>query len=119
MDCLPQIHTVAIHARSGFESLTPGIGMLCRTGTFTTGLGIIRNSEKYVSNYAFVGWQPIKLLGFDAGAIAGLIDGYSYNNRGIGPLAAISIRHSNTYFTVIPKVKGVSEFAIGVSFTIK
>jgi len=119
MDCLPQIHTVAIHATSGFEAITPGLGVLCRTDVFLTGLGVIRNSEKHMSNYAFVGWQPIRLLGFDVGAIAGLVDGYSYNNRKVGPLAAVSVRYDNTYFTIIPKVKGVSEFAIGVSFTFK
>jgi hypothetical protein len=92
MDCLPHILAIALHSQGGFNTAVPGLGLFCRADSVIAGAGAYANSEKSVerkvSQYAFGGWQPFKLGDLRAGAMVGLVNGYSYNSGKTIPMAA-------------------------------
>ena len=65
MLCLPHILALALHSQGGFNTFVPGAGLFCRDDAYIAGAGAYANSEKAVerkvSQYAFGGWQPLKL----------------------------------------------------------
>ena len=115
MDCLPHIHLVAIHAEPGYRSETPGIGALCRKGTFLAGGGAYRNSVHRDTAYIAGGWQPLELGRVRVGAIVGVATGY--RDYPI-PLAAAFVSVWNVHFTMLPSVPGATPATLGISFTL-
>lgn len=117
MDCLPQIHTIAIHAEAGFRSAVPGIGVLCREREYLTGAGVYSNSIGKPSAYAIAGWQ--RKVGDDlrVGFVVGAASGYRPHAIAVG---ALMVSYNNLHFTVIPKIKGkgATPWTVGVSFTL-
>lgn len=126
MECLPHIHTVAIHAEAGYHSVTPGIGVFCRENNLVLGTGIYANSEKTISRlyskYAFVGYQPFTLNTVKIGGIIGVVNNYKQYNYGWGPLAAFVIStpvsFGETHITYIPKT-GYNPTTIQLSFSVR
>ena len=143
MNCLPHILVLALHSQPGFNTVVPGAGAFCRHGAYVAGAGAYANSEKAVerkvSQYAFVGWQPIeyKPLGLRTGLMAGAVNGYSYNSGRTLPMAA-SITSLDTavlpdwvllkpvksiakelHLTVIPPVRNVTPAVAQFSFTLR
>ncbi len=129
MDCLPHILAIALHSQGGFNTVVPGLGLFCRADSFIAGAGAYANSEKAVerkvSQYAFVGWQPLKLGDLRAGAMAGLVNGYSYNSGRTLPMAAAVLSYplprpfAEAHLTVIPPVPGVTPAVAQFSFTLR
>ena len=129
MDCLPHILAIALHSQGGFNTAVPGLGLFCRADSFIAGAGAYANSEKAVerkvSQYAFVGWQPFKLGDLRAGAMVGLVNGYSYNSGRTLPMAAAVLSYplprpfAEAHLTVIPPVRGVTPAVAQLSFTLR
>lgn len=129
MSCLPHILAIALHSQGGFNTAVPGLGLFCRADSFIAGAGAYANSEKAVerkvSQYAFVGWQPLKLGDLRAGAMAGLVNGYSYNSGRTLPMAAAVLSYplprpfAEAHLTVIPPVRGVTPAVAQLSFTLR
>lgn len=53
------------------------------------GLGLYRNSNWRESRYAVYRWTPWNAGNVRLGAIVGVVDGYAFNNGGIGPAAGL------------------------------
>lgn len=132
MDCLPHILALALHSQGGFNTVVPGAGIFCRHGAgdaWIAGAGAYANSEKAVerkvSQYAFGGWQPFKLGDLRAGAMVGLVNGYSYNSGKTIPMAAAVLSYplprpfAEAHLTVIPPVRGVTPAVAQLSFTLR
>lgn len=129
MDCLPHILAIALHSQGGFNTAVPGLGLFCRADSFIAGAGAYANSEKAVerkvSQYAFGGWQPLKLGDLRAGAMVGLVNGYSYNSGKTIPMAAAVLSYplprpfAEAHLTVIPPVRGVTPAVAQLSFTLR
>jgi hypothetical protein len=129
MDCLPHILAIALHSQGGFNTAVPGLGLFCRADSVIAGAGAYANSEKSVerkvSQYAFGGWQPFKLGDLRAGAMVGLVNGYSYNSGKTIPMAAAVLSYplprpfAEAHLTVIPPVRGVTPAVAQLSFTLR
>ena len=119
MECLPQIHTIAIHAEEGFRAVVPGIGIFCREDNSVAGVGVYSNSIGKRSNYAIVGNQPWNLKGIRIGGILGIVDGYQLNNGGMVPMAAAAISWGDINFTVIPPVQNNNPLTVQISFNVR
>lgn len=129
MDCLPHILAIALHSQGGFNTAVPGFGLFCRADSVIAGAGAYANSEKAVerkvSQYAFGGWQPLKLGNLRAGAMVGLVNGYSYNSGKTIPMAAAVLSYplprpfAEAHLTVIPPVRGVTPAVAQLSFTLR
>jgi hypothetical protein len=129
MDCLPHILAIALHSQGGFNTAVPGLGLFCRADSVIAGAGAYANSEKSVerkvSQYAFGGWQPFKLGDLRAGAMVGLVNGYSYNSGKTIPMAAAVLSYplprpfAEAHLTVIPPVRGVTPAVGQLSFTLR
>jgi len=123
MDCLPQLHTIAIHAEAGYQPDVPGLGVFCRDEDLAYGLGRYKNSIGAVSNYFAVGFQPWRMGALRYGFIGGAVNGYSFNDGGYMPMAAglISFPQSwgEAHLIVIPLITGVTPLTIQLSFTMK
>jgi hypothetical protein len=115
MDCLPQVHVVAIHAEHGYRSEIPGLGALCRKGDFLAGAGAYRNSLGKSTAYIAGGWQPLTYGSVRAGVIVGLATGYRPHPV---PMAAAFVSVWHVHFTLIPKVEGKTPATAGISFTV-
>jgi hypothetical protein len=129
MDCLPHILAIALHSQSGFNTAVPGLGLFCRADSVIAGAGAYANSERAVerkvSQYAFGGWQPLKLGDLRAGGMVGLVNGYSYNSGRTLPMAAAVLSYplprpfAEAHLTVIPPVRGVTPAVAQLSFTLR
>lgn len=126
MECLPHVHTVAIHAEAGYHAVTPGIGVFCRENGLVLGTGIYANSEKHTprlySKYVFVGYQPIKITTIRLGGIVGVVNNYKQYNYGWGLLAAFVISKpmsfGEAHITYIPKTT-YNTTTIQLSFSVR
>lgn len=117
MDCLPQIHAVAIHAQAGYETVTPGIGVLCRSDQdWLLGTGVVRNSQGSRSLYAMGGWQPLRVGPLKVGAVIGAVNGYSAYKGGFGPMGGVFATYRHMHLLWIPPTPK-SAAALAVSFT--
>lgn len=113
MDCMPQVHVAAIHAKSGYETFTPGIGALCR-GDWITGAGVYRNSYRDPAAYAVIGKQPWSIGPVKIGAVFGGAVGYE---DAVTPLVASFVSYGNIHFTVAPSFKKMAPAVVAISFT--
>lgn len=123
IDCLPQIHTIAIHAGPGFQPNVPGVGILCREDDFLGGAGRYKNSIGQMSNYLGVGYQPWRIGEFRVGGVGGVTDGYRLNNGGFIPMAAgmisMPLSWGEAHLIVIPMISGVTPLTFQFNFTVK
>lgn len=125
--CAPHINAFAIHQEGGYENTTPGLGVMCRSDTLLAGAGRYRNSVAQWSNYAAVGWQPLRLGQLRAGAFAGVVNGYPYKNGAYFPFGGLIASHpwqfdkmrGEIHLTFIPKVQNISPATLGVSYTVR
>jgi hypothetical protein len=117
MDCLPQLHVAAIHAESGYNTATPGIGVLCADGNYILGAGMFRNSISKKSSYAIGGKYLGTINGIQYGLIGGVINGY--NNGKVLPLGGFVASYKQMHLLFTPPVSGQSPALVEVSFTIK
>ena len=121
MDCLPHIHTVAIHAEPGFRSVVPGIGVLCRKNDLLLGAGRYFNSVGRPSNYLITGYQPWHIGSVRFGAVAGVDDGYPFRDGHVIPLAAavmsIPLSWGDAHVLILPTVGKTSPLTFQLSFT--
>ena len=113
MDCLPQLHVAAIHAEAGFNSFTPGLGVLCRKKDYLAGAGVYHNSIRKTSAYAIIGWQPWEVAGVKFGVVVGVATGYY---QPIMPMAAGAISYRGVNLLLIPRVQGVTPATLALSF---
>jgi len=83
MDCMPQIHTVAIHAEAGYNTSVPGLGVLCVTDSKENfvGAGSYRNSIGNASDYAVAGTYIFTISEIRYGIVGGLVTGYPDASR--------------------------------------
>ena len=109
MDCLPQLDIAAIHAEAGYNSVVPGIGILCENDKLILAAGRFHNSVNTMSNYAVAGTYLGQVGKIHYGVIGGVIDGYSNANNGyIIPMAAgvvtIPMTGYELHTTIVPPV---------------
>lgn len=121
IDCAPQIHIAAYHAQAGYNSDTPGIGLLCPIATDTrAAVGTYRNSLGGQSAYAAAVWQPLRLGPLRVGAMAGMATGY---RREFTPMAALAIsvpvRTLELHLLAVPAVSNASPATAAMSVSFK
>lgn len=121
IDCAPQIHVAAIHAKAGYNGDTPGIGLLCPIANNTSlAVGTYRNSLSMQSNYAAAVWQPLHLGPLRVGALAGVVTGY---RRDFTPMAALAVsvpvRAIELHLVAVPAVSNASPATAALSFSFK
>jgi len=75
-------------------------------------VGQYKNSIYKTSHYAYFDYEPLKMGPVRAGALAGVVDGYYFNNGGfipmVAPTASIEGKHLGVSAFYIPPMKNVS-----------
>jgi hypothetical protein len=108
MDCLPQLHVAAIHAEPGYNSVVPGLAILCKEDNVLLSTGIYQNSIGKRSNYIVGGQYLGSINKIRYGYIAGIVDGYAVNDGNAIPMAAaivsIPLDNMQIHLTFIPPV---------------
>jgi hypothetical protein len=117
MDCLPQIHVAAIHAEAGYNTATPGIGVLCSDGVYLLGAGVYRNSVSKHSNYAIGGKYMGHINGVSYGLVGGMVDGYAARDGHFIPLAGVVLTYKQLHLMLVPAVPSQSPALVEISFT--
>ncbi len=119
MDCLPQLHTIAIHAEDGYRAAVPGLGILCKQKSNIAGIGFYQNSIGRQSEYLFAGRYLWRYKSASIGLIGGAVTGYwdSKPSPLGGLVASISTRHGGVHFIGAPTVKNLTPAFVQVSFT--
>lgn len=122
LTCALLIHALAIHFEPGYRSDTLGAGIVCEEDDVLYAAGGFRNSEGKRSLYAVAGWQPLHLQSVRIGVVAGLINGYTYQDGKPFAMAAAVVSASlwdgaKLRIMAVPPVPGVSTGAVqfGVS----
>ncbi len=120
-DCSPQFHVAAYHAKAGYNSETPGLGVLCNTSADTRiAAGAYQNSIGRQSIYATAVWQPVSFRAIRFGAMAGLVTGYKSVEI---PFAAFVISAPfgpiEAHAAVIPEAPGVGPATAELSFSFR
>jgi hypothetical protein len=122
--CGLNVHVAAWHNEPGFESVTPGIGVVCDTKwtDVRAAGGVFRNSIGRTSVYVGGSWQPLHLGPVRAGVFGGVITGYP--RAAVMPMAAglVSVRVAprvDAHITVLPTVKGTTPLTVAVSVEYK
>ncbi len=130
MDCLPQIHTIAIHAEAGYRSVVPGIGILCESGTVMGSVGGYSNSIGRVSDYAVVGKYFFERASIRFGVFTGLSTGYDKDINGdpssqLTPMMGMMISKELNWgpvhalnLVLVPQVNGLTPAFVQFNFTI-
>lgn len=117
MDCLPQVHTIAIHAPyiHPLRTFVPGLGVLCHTGDYLAGAGAYSNSDGRLSTYAMGGWQPWQPINdLKVGLFGGAVTGYG---RPVNPLGGAFISYKHLHLTLVPPVRNMTPLLGQFSFT--
>jgi hypothetical protein len=117
MDCLPQLHVAAIHAEAGYNTATPGIGVLCSDGVYMLGAGVYRNSVSKHSNYAIGGKYLGRINSVTYGIVGGMVDGYAARNGHFIPLAGVVLTYKQLHLMLVPPVHKQSPALVEFSFT--
>ena len=110
MDCHAQIHMAALHAEPGYNSVVPGLGMLCYNPELNllTAVGAYQNSVGKQTNYIVGGRYLGAIDGVRYGYIAGFVDGYPVGAGKPIPMAAgivsIPLQGGELHLTLIPPV---------------
>lgn len=104
MDCLPQLHVAAYHARPGYNNDTPGIGVLCALAPKVDfGVGTYYNSVRKQSTYIGLAWQPYSVGPVSFGVMGGAVTGYSSYPRILGAaVASVPAGPLILHFTAVP-----------------
>lgn len=117
--CGLHVHAAALHSEPGFESMTPGLGVVCdtRIEDVRVAAGAFRNSIRKNSVYAGAAWQPLRLGPAHVGVFGGAITGY---NRGVMPMAAGIVSmyltpRTQFHMIIIPTVKGLTPATLALS----
>lgn len=117
--CGVNVHLGAWHSEPGFESSTPGLGLVCDTRFEDTraAAGVFRNSLRRTSVYVGAAWEPLRYGPLQLGIFGGLITGY---REGPIPMAAGLVSwhispKTDAHFTVLPSVKGLTPVTIALS----
>ncbi len=126
MDCLPQIHMVAIHSEPGYRSLVPGVGLLCEKDSYILGGGQYSNSIGRMSAYVMVGKYLFEYDSTRIGAIAGGVTGYDTGTpMGSAPLAGMTLTkevHWGPIHSInallVPKVQGLTPAFVQFNLTL-
>ena len=127
MDCAPQIHVAAYHAKAqdqygnDYNGDTPGIGVLCPIANNTRfAAGTYFNSFRRQSNYAAVVWQPFDIGGVKVGVLAGAVSGYkSYAIPLAAAAATLPVGQFELHLTLIPEANtspATAEFSFSFKF---
>jgi len=125
IDCLPQIHMVAIHATPGYQDTVPGFAALCEYDRYLAGVGTYKNSIGRVSEYAMVGAYAFQYEKFRVGAIAGVVNGYRDDN-GVSPLGGVITSYKLNWHGIdslntllVPPVQGLTPAFIQFNITLE
>lgn len=121
MDCGIQVHAVAWHSRPGYESVTPGLGVLCRDGDSLLAAAVYRNSVARQSAYVGIGWQPWRIGPARVGLFGGYVTGY---RKIIGPgqafgagLVSFPASWGETHVQIIPPGRRDGPWAVAVGWS--
>lgn len=114
--CGALLQLFSLHQDTAMNDHTPGAGVECQGGAFVAAAGAYRNSENQTSAYAAAGGLADLGAGFRAGAVAGVVTGYSYADGGAMPMAAGVVTWDAGPFEVqafiVPHVEGVTHAAV-------
>jgi hypothetical protein len=122
MDCLPQIHTVAIHAEAGYNTVVPGLGILCAKDDYFAGAGVYKNSISKTSVYAQAGMYLLNTPYVKFGFLAGVVTGYPLHPvipMGGGVVTVGTGGTRAVHLLLVPKVSNVAPAFVQLSYTFK
>lgn len=85
--CSLLLHLASMHSEPGYNTLTPGAGVVCESGHVIAAAGAYRNSIGKGSAYAVAGLEFLAIGKSTVGAVAGAVTGYGPEVR---PLAALT-----------------------------
>ena len=117
--CALNVHVASYHNEPGFNTMTPGLGVLCETSyeDVRAGAGFYRNSIDHTSVYVGAAWQPLHLGPVRLGAFAGLITGYQHKVDGFAAaVGSLPVTQRTTlHLIAIPSVKGTNPLTVSLS----
>lgn len=118
-NCGLHVHVAAYHSEPGFNTATPGVGVICDTRfeDVRAGMGVFRNSIGRPSVYVGAAWQPLRLGSARIGVFGGAITGYrDYPLPMAAGLASLPLADKTVlHLTVLPSVKGLTPATVAFS----
>lgn len=117
--CSVNLHVAALHGESGYETMTPGVGLLCDTpyADVRGSVGFFSNSLGHMSGYVGAAWQPWEVKGVRLGFFGGAINGYGH---GLMPMAAALVSFDLTpqhavNLIVLPAIRGKTPLTLALT----
>lgn len=107
----PGFYSYHFDRDEGLDDTNPGIGAEYRFSTVASAtVGRFRNSDREISNYAGVYYQPFSLGPMRLGAVVGAFNGYPHMRDGgwfpaLIPVVSVEYERVGVNFAIVPKYK--------------
>ncbi|QGZ37741.1 hypothetical protein IP92_02903 [Pseudoduganella flava] len=121
----PGFYSYHFDRNDGLDDTNPGIGAEYRFSTVAAAtVGRFHNSDRAISNYAGIYYQPISLGPLRIGAVVGGFDGYPKMRNGGWFLAAIPVvsveyERVGVNFAIVPSYKDRLHGALAIQLKFK
>ncbi|GGY40423.1 hypothetical protein [Pseudoduganella albidiflava] len=121
----PGFYSYHFDRGEGLDDTNPGIGAEYRFSTVASATaGRFRNSDRAISNYAGIYYQPFSLGPFRLGAVVGAFDGYPKHRDGgwfpaLIPVVSVEYQRVGVNFAIVPSYKDRLHGALTIQLKFK
>ena len=121
----PGFYSYHFDRDAGLDDTNPGIGAEYRFSTVASAtVGRFRNSDRAISNYAGIYYQPFSLGPLRLGAVVGAFDGYPKHRDGgwfpaFIPVVSVEYERVGVNFAIVPKYKDRLHGALTIQLKFK
>lgn len=121
----PGFYSYHFDRDEGLDDTNPGIGAEYRFSTVASATaGRFRNSDRAISNYAGIYYQPFSLGPFRLGAVVGAFDGYPKHRDGgwfpaLIPVVSVEYQRVGLNFAIVPSYKDRLHGALTIQLKFK
>lgn len=121
----PGFYSYHFDRDEGLDDTNPGIGAEYRFSTVASATaGRFRNSDRAISNYLGVYYQPFSLGPLRLGAVVGAFDGYPKHRDGgwfpaLIPVVSVEYERVGVNFAIVPKYKDRLHGALTIQLKFK
>lgn len=121
----PGFYSYHFERGEGFDDTNPGLGAEYRFSTVASAtVGRFHNSDRAMSNYAGIYYQPFSLGPLRLGAVVGAFNGYPKHKDGgwfpaLLPVVSVEYQRVGVNFAIVPKYKDRLHGALTIQLKFK
>jgi hypothetical protein len=121
----PGFYSYHFDRDEGLDNTNPGIGAEYRFSTVASAtVGRFHNSDRAISNYAGIYYQPFSLGPLRLGAVVGAFDGYPKQRDGgwfpaLIPVVSVEYQRVGVNFAIVPSYKDRLHGALTIQLKFK